>query len=83
MPKDLICSPRTHTQTDRQTHRVTTVGTLSGFHDFFLQPIIKDRPNSVYMHNALCTHSTLVVLYFYTLGTHYQVLSFPEIRTSR
>ena len=32
-------------QTDRQTDRVTTVGTLSGFQDFFLQPIIKDRPN--------------------------------------
>ena len=28
-----------------QTHRVTTEGTLSGFQDFFLQPIIKDRPN--------------------------------------
>ena len=24
---------------------VTTEGTLSGFQDFFLQPIIKDRPN--------------------------------------
>ena len=35
----------THRQTDRQTHRVTTEGTLSGFQDFFLQPIIKDRPN--------------------------------------
>ena len=36
---------RTDTQTHRQTHRVTTEGTLSGFQDFFLQPIIKDRPN--------------------------------------
>ena len=35
---------RTHRQTDRHTDRVTTEGTLSGFHDFFLQPIIKDRP---------------------------------------
>ena len=35
----------THRQTDRQTDRVTTEGTLSGFQDFFLQPIIKDRPN--------------------------------------
>ena len=34
-------------RTDRQTHtKVTTVGTLSGFQEFFLQPIIKDRPNS-------------------------------------
>ena len=27
------------------THRVTTEGTLSGFQDFFPQPIIKDWPN--------------------------------------
>ena len=52
-PKGVTCSLRTdtqthrhsHTQTDRQTHRVTTEGTLSGFQDFFLQPTIKDRPN--------------------------------------
>ena len=31
--------------TDRHTDRVTIEGTLSGFQDFFLQPIIKDRPN--------------------------------------
>ena len=37
---DVTCSPHIHTQ----THRVTTEGTLSGFHDFFHQPIIKDRP---------------------------------------
>ena len=33
--------------TDRHTHthtKVTTVGTLSGLQEFFLQPIIKDRP---------------------------------------
>ena len=35
-----------HRQTDTQTHRVTTEGTLSGVQDYFLQPIIKDRPNS-------------------------------------
>ena len=34
--------------TDRQTHtKVTTVGTLSGFQDYFLQHIIKDRPNNI------------------------------------
>ena len=34
-------------QTDRHTHtKVTTEGTLSGFQEFFLQPIIKDRPNN-------------------------------------
>ena len=33
-------------QTHRQTHtKVTTEGTLLGFQEFFLQPIIKDRPN--------------------------------------
>ena len=56
----MTCSPRTDTHTDThtdtQTHRhtdtytdtdrVTTKGTLSGFQDFFLQPIIKDRPNN-------------------------------------
>ena len=36
------CSP----STDTQTHtKVTTEGTLSGFQELFLQPIIKDRPN--------------------------------------
>ena len=49
-PKGVICSLLTDGQTDRQTDRqtdtkVTTVGTLSGFSEFFLQPIIKDRPN--------------------------------------
>ena len=34
-------------RTDTQTHtKVTTEGTLSGFQDFFLQPIIKDRPKN-------------------------------------
>ena len=34
-------------RTDRRTHtKVTTEGALSGFHEFFLQPIIKDRPNN-------------------------------------
>ena len=32
-------------RTDTHTDRVTPVGTLSGFQDFFLKPIIKDRPN--------------------------------------
>ena len=34
-------------QTDRHTHtKVTTEGTLSGFQEFFLQSIIKHRPNN-------------------------------------
>ena len=38
--------PVARMQTDGQTHtKVTNVGTLSGFQEFFLQPIIQDRPN--------------------------------------
>ena len=41
----MISSSRTDGDTDGQTHtKVTTEGTLSGFQEFFLQPIIKDRP---------------------------------------
>ena len=39
---------QTHRHTDTHTDRVTTEGTLSGFQDFFLQPIIKDRPNTMF-----------------------------------
>ena len=45
---------QTDTQTDRHTlmrAKVTTGGTLSGFHEFFLQHIIKDRPNKHYLDN--------------------------------
>ena len=34
-----VCSAHTHTDT------VNTEDTVSGFQEFFLQPIIKDRPN--------------------------------------
>ena len=34
-------------RTDGHTDRVTTVGNLSGFQEFFLQPIIKDRPKKL------------------------------------
>ena len=41
--------------TDRQTlTEVSTVGTLSGFQEFFLQPIIKDRPNMILCDKLLC-----------------------------
>ena len=38
-----VARGHTYTQTDT---KVTTMGTLSGFQEFFLQPIIKDRPNN-------------------------------------
>ena len=41
MSKDVLCSPITDGQTDT---KLTTVGTLSGFQECFLQSIIKDRP---------------------------------------
>ena len=38
--------PVARPQTDTHTHtKVITEGTLSGFQEIFLQPIIKDRPN--------------------------------------
>merc|ERR1711923_339838 len=46
--KTVVSSSRTETHTDRQTHtKVNTEGTLSGFQDFFLQPITKDRLNTL------------------------------------
>ena len=49
--KNILMPPdRTHRQTHRQTDtKVNTEDTLSGFQEFFLQPIIKDRCNT---HNA-------------------------------
>ena len=42
-------------QTDTHT-KVATVGTLSGFQEFFLQPIINDRPNNkIYVISILST----------------------------
>ena len=44
-PGQKVC-PVARGHTDGQTHmKVNTEGTLSGFQDFFFQPIIKDRPN--------------------------------------
>ena len=42
--KGVLCSSRTDRHTDT---KVNTEDTLSGFQDFFLQPIIKDRPNTL------------------------------------
>ena len=58
------CSSRKNGDTHT---KVTTEGTLSGFQEFFLQPIIKARPNKqtkhtqkhVYNHhNAICVNIT-------------------------
>ena len=38
-----VARGQTHRQTDT---KVTTVGTLSGFQEFFLQPTTKDQPNN-------------------------------------
>ena len=58
VPWAKVCSvsPITDTHTDTQTHtKVTTVGTVSGFLEFFLQPIIKDRPNIVHINKIVCS----------------------------
>ena len=53
-----VC-PVAPVQTDGQTHtKVTTEGTLSVFQEFFLQPIIKDRPNKVKMPIPSCVRYT-------------------------
>ena len=42
-----VARVQTDRQTDRQTDtKVNTEDTLSGFQNFFLQPIIKDRSNN-------------------------------------
>ena len=46
---------QTHRHTDRQTDtKVNTEDTLSGFQEFFLQPIIKDRSN---IFKTLCSYA--------------------------
>ena len=55
-----VCSvARVHTdrQTDRQTDtKVNTEDNLSGFQEFFLQPIIRDRSNTSTKQMAVCRH---------------------------
>ena len=41
----ILAVARTDRLTLRHTYRVTTVDTLSGFQDFFLQSIIMNQPN--------------------------------------
>ena len=44
LAQNMLSVARVQRHIDTDT-KVTTVGTLSGFNEFFLQPIIKDRPN--------------------------------------
>ena len=71
----MLCSPRTDGHTHRQTHtKVTTVGTLSGFHKFFLQPIIKDRPNANV--NANVSNHLMCTFFATTIYRQFSVLYF-------
>ena len=57
-----MCSvARLHTDTHTHT-KVTTVGTLSEFQEFFLQPIITDRPNIVRRYDIAIHQSIWVTL---------------------
>ena len=56
--KGMLCSPWTHTQPNRQTHRqthtnVNTEDTLPRFQKFPLRPIIKDRSNNVHQQHEI------------------------------
>ena len=52
----------TDRHTDRQTDtKVNTEDTLSGFQEFFLQPIIKDRSNNVrFFPHVACGHLLII-----------------------
>ena len=58
-PKGVSCSPFTDRHTDRQTDRQTE-GTLLGFQEFFLQPIIKKRPNICWQFSLIVPGSFLL-----------------------
>ena len=60
----MLCSPRTDGQTDTHTDRqtdtkVNTEDILSGFQEFFLQPIMKDRSNNESIYLAPFQFTTL------------------------
>ena len=60
-------------QRNRQTDtKVNTEGTLSGFQDFFLQPIIKDRPNIFLMAKGTIRDigPSIKYLWYYQLKYH-------------
>ena len=59
-----------HGQTDT---KVNTEGTLSGFQDFFLQPIIKDRPNK---HVPFITPKNLFLYFHQWIALLYYIFFF-------
>ena len=61
--------PVGRSRTHRQTDEVTTEDTLSGFQDFFLQPIIKDRSNKAYLPTQIFRTTKLETnIFFLGLG---------------
>ena len=88
MLKDVPCSLSTDTHIDTQTHthtqthtKVTTEGTLSGFQDFFLQPIIKDRPKiGSSLDNFGITHKLSILQILFDMYEHQQ---FYPLKTTR
>ena len=66
MPKSVPCSPRTHIQSDRQTHtKVTTVGILSGFQEFFLELSSRIGPIMTCRQNMIMNTTIMVFFVFF------------------
>ena len=73
-----VCSVA-HMQTDTQTDtKVITEDTLSGFQEFFLQPIIKDRSNIYVSCHVTCGVFTIIILCICTLKIKYFVTDFVK-----
>ena len=63
---------QTHRQTDRQTDtKVNTEDTLSGFQEFFLQPIIKDRSNYSFISINVQVKITYNLVIYLLIGNVY------------
>ena len=69
--KTVISSSCTEKHTDRLTDtKVTTVGTLSGFQEFFLPPIIKDRPKKILPLDYAGPEMIFSYFYYFIQGKH-------------
>ena len=76
-----VC-PVTRAQTDGWTHRLPTEGTISGFQDFFLQPIIKDRPNcTAYLLSQVA--QTFVTSFMMLQDVHKMTLKSAKMNMSK